>query len=74
MSPEFKHLEGQKPYKFVVSDPNRLLGFSAYPSVAEHKASRGKSYRAQVIETLWQMVFFAVAFLAGALARGATCR
>lgn len=38
-------------------------------NAAAYKSNRGKSYRAQVIETLWMMAFFAVAFIAGALSQ-----
>ena len=39
-----------------------------------HKASRGTSYRQQVIESLWMMLVFVMGVSVGALAQGRICR
>lgn len=50
-----------------------MTTFDAYKA---EKAMRGKSFRVQVIETLWLMLFFVVSFSAGALfvTRNGACR
>lgn len=66
MNPEFRQLENdmRNPGQRAAAFWEHLTNVA---EVAEHKASRGTSYRAQVIETLWMMLFFCVSFAAGFL-------
>lgn len=41
---------------------------TTFADYTAEKATRGKSFRQQVIETLWLMLFFCISFAAGALA------